>query len=436
MRKPLASAVFLCWSVCGVGPSTAQPALPQVFAGAPAAPWISPPGATGSEFGVFHFRRVFELERSHRRFVVHVSADNRYRLFVNGEQVSSGPQRSDLMHWRYETVDLAPHLRAGRNVLAALVWNWGAERPVAQFSRRTAFLLQGDSPREAAVNSVRSGRCSATQGTRRSRSSRPRLAATTRRRRVRRSTRDAIPWGWEQLDFPEDGWVAAVAGEGFRAPRTQFVRAIPSARQAAGSSFRAPFRQWRSRRPDSPRCGGGGRRDRRRLPPRDERPRRARKDPRRPPARQGHLTNAYTVLATSGGAGSTVRAYLCRSPQGRAGEQGESQRHRRQGHRRRTDSSGPTAASVAASRRSGSGPTATCRSRSRRETRRSASTICTASSPPIRSSSSPVSTAICSGSATCGRSIGAAPASARGRPTSTPPTTSSSSTWATPGSRR
>ena len=110
------------------------------------------PAAPGNAFGVFHFRRVLELAAQPARFVVHVSADNRYRLFVNGQQVSSGPQRSDLMHWRYETVDLAPHLRAGRNVLAALVWNWGAERPVAQFSRRTAFLLQGDSEREAVVN--------------------------------------------------------------------------------------------------------------------------------------------------------------------------------------------------------------------------------------------------------------------------------------------
>ena len=41
---------------------------------------------------------------------------------------------------RYETVDLAPHLKQGRNVLAALVWNWGKDRPVAQFSRRTAFF--------------------------------------------------------------------------------------------------------------------------------------------------------------------------------------------------------------------------------------------------------------------------------------------------------
>ena len=63
MRKPLAGAVFLWWIVCGVGPAAAQPAMPQVFAGAPAAPWIFPPGAAGSEFGVFHFRRVFELER-------------------------------------------------------------------------------------------------------------------------------------------------------------------------------------------------------------------------------------------------------------------------------------------------------------------------------------------------------------------------------------
>ena len=42
-----------------------------------------------------------------------MSADNRYRLYVNGEQVASGPQRSDVMHWRYETIDLAPRLRSG-----------------------------------------------------------------------------------------------------------------------------------------------------------------------------------------------------------------------------------------------------------------------------------------------------------------------------------
>src|SRR5256885_6721934 len=123
----------------------------RVFDGAPPANWIAPAKVPGDSFTVFHVRRSFVLEKAPARFVVHVSADNRYRLYVNGVQVSSGPQRSDLMHWRYETVDLAPRLRAGRNVIAALVWNWGAARPVAQHSYRTGFLLQGDGAAEAAL---------------------------------------------------------------------------------------------------------------------------------------------------------------------------------------------------------------------------------------------------------------------------------------------
>jgi hypothetical protein len=111
----------------------------------------------GDSFTVFHARRTFELATKPARFVVHVSADNRYRLYVNGVQVASGPQRSDVTHWRYETVDLAPNLHAGRNVIAALVWNWGAARPVAQFSHRTGFLLQGNSPLEASLVNTGAG---------------------------------------------------------------------------------------------------------------------------------------------------------------------------------------------------------------------------------------------------------------------------------------
>jgi hypothetical protein len=89
MRQLLAGANILCWSMCGGEPAAAQGAAPRVFDGAPAAPWIFSPGAGGNEFGVFHLRRVFELNATPSRFVVHVSADNRYRLFVNGQQVSS-----------------------------------------------------------------------------------------------------------------------------------------------------------------------------------------------------------------------------------------------------------------------------------------------------------------------------------------------------------
>src|ERR1041384_4691852 len=135
-----------------LGPTRAATAQARtVFHDAPAASWIAPPGIPGDSFVVFHARRTLDLPARPDHFVLHVSADNRYRLYVNGISVASGPQRSDVAHWRYETVDIAPQLHAGRNLLAAVIWNWGAARPVAQHSHRTAFLLQGDGAREAAL---------------------------------------------------------------------------------------------------------------------------------------------------------------------------------------------------------------------------------------------------------------------------------------------
>ena len=155
-----------------------------------------------------------------------MSADNRYRLFVNGEQVSSGPQRSDLMHWRYETVDLAPHLRPGRNVLAALVWNWGAERPVAQFSRQTAFLFQGDSPREAVVNTGPEWKVLRNEGY----APIPVWACGRRLLRVaagRGDGRAPLSVGLGAARLPDDGWAAAAAGGGSAHERTQLRGSNP-----------------------------------------------------------------------------------------------------------------------------------------------------------------------------------------------------------------
>src|SRR6185369_3076578 len=74
------------------------------------AQWIMQPNAPRNEYGVYLFRKQFELTTRPGRFVVHVSADARYRLFVNGRSVSFGPQRSDMSHWRYDSLDLTPFL--------------------------------------------------------------------------------------------------------------------------------------------------------------------------------------------------------------------------------------------------------------------------------------------------------------------------------------
>jgi len=114
--------------------------------------WITHPTADTRDFGVYHFRRSFDLPVKPESFIIHVSADNRYRLFVNGQSVSTGPARGDLEHWRFETVDIAPYLKKGKNVLAAVVWNFAEHRPVAQVSFGTAFLLQGDTDKEEIIN--------------------------------------------------------------------------------------------------------------------------------------------------------------------------------------------------------------------------------------------------------------------------------------------
>ena len=83
---------------------------------------------------------------------IHVSADNQFLLRVNGAFAGSGPARGDLFHWRFETIDLAPLLHHGNNVLAAIVWNFGTKAPIAQMSSRTGFLLQGDTKAEQSAN--------------------------------------------------------------------------------------------------------------------------------------------------------------------------------------------------------------------------------------------------------------------------------------------
>jgi alpha-L-rhamnosidase len=87
-----------------------------------------------------YFRRTFELRAAPREALAYISADGRYRLFVNGVYVGRGPARCDPLWQYYDSYDIAPHLRAGRNVVAALVHSYGQDMswyqlPRAEWSR-------------------------------------------------------------------------------------------------------------------------------------------------------------------------------------------------------------------------------------------------------------------------------------------------------------
>ena len=114
--------------------------------------WIMHPTASTTEYGVFHFRQVFQLDSIPNYFLIHVSGDTRYRLFINGEPVVKGPAVGDQHNWRFETVDIAGYLVEGENIAAATVWNFDEYNGLQHHSYRTAFILQGNTQTEAALN--------------------------------------------------------------------------------------------------------------------------------------------------------------------------------------------------------------------------------------------------------------------------------------------
>src|SRR5690242_1746796 len=125
---------------------------PALLKGSWQADWISCPGIAQRAYGVYHFRKVFEISAKPDKFVIHISADNRYRLFVNDHAVCSGPARGNLYNWDFETVDIATFLQNGKNIIAVLVWNMGEYAAVAQVSNQTALVVQGDTGAENRIN--------------------------------------------------------------------------------------------------------------------------------------------------------------------------------------------------------------------------------------------------------------------------------------------
>jgi alpha-L-rhamnosidase len=121
--------------------------------------WIAAANDAGNEYGIYYFRKSMDLATKPASFIIHVSADNRYKLYVNGTLVSLGPARGDTYYWNYETVDLAPYLTAGKNIVSALVFNEAQFRPEAQISVRTAFIIQGNTANEEILNTNNTWKC-------------------------------------------------------------------------------------------------------------------------------------------------------------------------------------------------------------------------------------------------------------------------------------
>ncbi len=170
------------------------------------ASWVYVPESGANDPGLYLFRKTLSLESVPAKYEVRVSADNRYKLYVNEKLVSIGPALGDIKHWNYETIDLTPNLKNGENIVAAEVWNEGDLKPVSQFSYRTGLLVQGTDEASKKLNTNDSWKCIEDK------------SYTPKRQNVRgyyaAGAGDMIDMhdkikGWEEASFDDSGWKKA-----------------------------------------------------------------------------------------------------------------------------------------------------------------------------------------------------------------------------------
>ena len=68
-----------------------------------------------------YFRKKILLEKIPESLKLQISADSRYKLYVNGKLAELGPSKGDRQIWYLDEVELAPYLQVGENVLAVEV---------------------------------------------------------------------------------------------------------------------------------------------------------------------------------------------------------------------------------------------------------------------------------------------------------------------------
>lgn len=71
--------------------------------------------------GLLYFRKELELGDEPIEGSLNISADTRYKLYINGILVSVGPCKGDRQVWYFDTVDISPYLKKGKNIIAVSV---------------------------------------------------------------------------------------------------------------------------------------------------------------------------------------------------------------------------------------------------------------------------------------------------------------------------
>lgn len=104
--------------------------------------WISHPEVKQGPIAVEYALKVEFADKANLN--LHVTGDDRYELYLDGELVGRGPERGDEDNWAFETYEAT--FDAGVHTISALVWSAGETKAYAQHSICHGFLLATEHP--------------------------------------------------------------------------------------------------------------------------------------------------------------------------------------------------------------------------------------------------------------------------------------------------
>lgn len=169
--------------------------------------WLPPFKHTSNVYA--EFRRTIKLEKAVRRAVVHLSANQEYMLYVNGEYIGRGPSPADSAWKYYDSYELPLAVGQRELTVAAVAYNFGTtDICINQFQGPGGFIAELECELEdgerLAVGTDAGWQCRHS----------PRWAQQVMRQSNWGGFREIYfadaEDGWEQPDYsPEKGWKLA-----------------------------------------------------------------------------------------------------------------------------------------------------------------------------------------------------------------------------------
>ncbi|MBD2867212.1 alpha-L-rhamnosidase-related protein [Paenibacillus arenilitoris] len=173
-------------------------------------------------------RKAFELDDAKRQAaLLHVSANQHYKLYVNGTELGRGPSPGDNDWQYYDSYDVSAALRPGRNAIAILAFNFGGQEIVTQ-------QMQGPGGFIAELETV------AEDGTSRIAEATDRSWKARRSERWVRQVSRQHQWngfrelyfaeqedGWELADYDDSDWPGALVAAAACDPAGPWPRLLP-----------------------------------------------------------------------------------------------------------------------------------------------------------------------------------------------------------------